>query len=300
MLSAFWNVFVIVGTLASIAACWWLLHWTKGVSNREGDEVGSTGHTWDEDLVELNAPLPRWWFYLFNITIVFALVYLAIYPGLGNLPGFLNWTQIQRYETEVAAADTAQNAVFERFRDMSPQQLVADSEAREIGRRLFANHCAMCHGSDGRGAPGFPNLSDNDWLYGEEYEQVLASIVSGRSGLMPPMGAALGEDGVRDVVVFVQQLSGQKADADLAAAGKAHYDTLCVACHGPDGSGNPVLGAPRLNDDIWLYGGTPDVLATTIAQGRNGHMPAHRDLINEDRQRLLTAWVMSLSQQQAQ
>ncbi|MEJ8568313.1 cytochrome-c oxidase, cbb3-type subunit III [Elongatibacter sediminis] len=295
MLNAFWHWFVIVGTIASILACWWLLHWTKGVSGRKGNEVGSTGHVWDEDLIELNAPLPRWWLHLFNLTIIFALAYLVFYPGLGNIDGILGWTQVQQLEQELEQADARQQEVFERFTDMRPEELIADAEAVGIGRRLFGNYCAMCHGSDGRGAPGFPNLTDDAWLYGNSWEQVATSIRDGRAGVMPPMGAALGEEGVLETVVYVQQLSGQKADPGLAAAGKQRYDTLCVACHGPDGTGNPMLGAPNLTDDAWLYGGTPAVLTETITNGRNGNMPAHRDLLSEERRRLVAAYVLSLS-----
>lgn len=297
MLNSFWNWFVIILTLVSIFGCWWLLHWTKGISNREGEEIGSTGHVWDENLVELNAPLPRWWLHLFNITIVFALVYMLLYPGLGNVPGFLNWTQIERYDEQMEKAEAEQEGVYARFREMEPSELVADAEANEIGRRLFANNCAMCHGSDGRGAPGFPNLGDTEWLYGNSYDQVLTSISQGRRGVMPALGAALGEEGLRDVTVYVQSLSGGKTDPQLAAAGKTQYDMMCVACHGPDGKGNQALGAPDLTNDIWLYGGTPDVIEATIRNGRNGNMPAHQELLSEDRQRLLAAYVLSLSEQ---
>ena len=297
MLNSFWNWFVIILTIGSILACWWLLMWTKGISNRQDKGIGATGHVWDEDLQELNAPLPRWWLYLFNITIVFSLVYLAFFPGLGNIPGILGWTQISRYQSEVSQAEHQQEAIYSRFRDMDEHALVADPEANAIGRRLFANNCAMCHGSDAGGAPGFPNLTDDDWLYGGSFDQVLTSIRQGRSGVMPPMGAALGETGVRDVVVYVQQLSGQKADPDLAAAGKMHFDTVCAACHGPDGKGNQLLGAPNLTDDIWLYGDSPEALTETVSQGRNGNMPSHETLLNKDRQRLLAAYVVSLSSQ---
>jgi len=295
MLNSFWNWFVIILTIGSILACWWLLHWTKGISNREGENIGSTGHVWDENLVELNAPLPRWWLHLFNITIVFALVYLVLYPGLGNVPGWLGWTEIGSYDAEVGQVHAAQEAVYARFRDADPAELMASAEANAIGRRLFANNCAMCHGSDGRGAAGFPNLTDGDWLYGNSYDQVLNTINMGRGGVMPPMGAALGEQGVRDVSQYVLSLSGQAADPAQAAAGKAQFDLYCAACHGPDGKGNQMLGAPNLSDAIWLYGGTPEIIMETITAGRNGKMPAHKDLLNVDRQRLLAAYVLSLS-----
>jgi len=300
MLNSFWNWFVIIITIASILGCWWLLHWTKGVSDRDGEEIGSTGHIWDENIRELNAPLPRWWLHLFNITIVFALVYVLIFPGLGNVPGMLGWSQTGQYDTEITAATQAQESVFARFREMDPAALTADAEAQEIGGRLFAHNCAMCHGSDGRGAATFPNLADNDWLYGGAFDQVLTSISKGRVGTMPPWGPVLGEDGVTEVVAYVQQLAGQEADTQLAAAGKTRYATICIACHGIDGTGNQALGAPNLTNNIWLYGGDPSVIAESIAIGRAGNMPAHENLLNEDKRRLLAAYVTGLSAAQAQ
>jgi len=295
MLNSFWNWWVIIISVATILACWWLLHWTKGVSDRSGDEAGSTGHVWDENISELNTPLPRWWLYLFNITIVFALVYLAIFPGLGNFSGFLGWTQIGQYEEEVAQATVAQEAVFARFRDMDPAALVADQEARDIGGRLFGNNCAMCHGSDGRGAKGFPNLADNDWQWGGSFEQIMFTLENGRMAAMPPLAAALGEEGVPEVVAYVQTLSGQKADAEMAAAGKARFQMICMACHGMDGTGNQALGAPNLTDDIWLYSNDPSDIEYAIRNGRNGKMPAFGTTLSEDHRRLLAAYVMGLS-----
>jgi cytochrome c oxidase cbb3-type subunit 3 len=295
MLNLFWNWWVIIISVGSILACWWLLHWTKGVSDRSGDKAGSTGHVWDDDIRELNTPLPRWWLHLFNITIVFALLYLAAFPGLGNFSGFLGWTQVGQYATEIASATAAQESVFMRFRGMDGPVLMADQEAMEIGGRLFANNCAMCHGSDGRGAKGFPSLADDDWLYGNSFDTVMTSITNGRMGAMPPLGAALGEDGVTEVVAYVQQLSGQTADPELAAAGQARFQMICMACHGMDGTGNQALGAPNLTNGIWLYGGNPADIESTIINGRNGNMPAHGNLLNEDRRRLLAAYVLGLS-----
>ena len=300
MLNTFWNWWVIIISVASILGCWWLLHWTKGVADKDDEEVSSTGHIWDENIRELNAPLPRWWLHLFNITIVFALLYLILFPGLGNVPGILGWSQIAQYDSELAAATAAQESVYARFRDMDPAALTADPEANEIGRRLFGNNCAMCHGSDGRGVPSFPNLTDGDWLYGGSYEQVLTSINQGRVGAMPPWGPVLGEEGVTEVTTYVQQLAGQEADPQLAAAGKTRYDTLCIACHGVDGSGNQTLGSPNLTNNIWLYGGDAATIAESITAGRAGNMPAHEKLLNEDRRRLLAAYVIGLGASQAQ
>lgn len=293
MLSTFWNWFVIVLTVVNILACWWLLMWTRGVSGKE-EGTTTTGHDWD-GLREYNNPLPRWWLNLFNITIVFAIVYLVLYPGLGNFKGLKNWTELGQYSEEMSKAAEVEQAVFGRFKDMDPAALMADREAQEIGRRLFANNCAMCHGSDARGAPGFPNLTDNDWLYGGSFDQIFTSITKGRNGVMPPKGGAnLDEEGVRAVVAYVQQLSGQQSDPELAAKGKPSF-MICSACHGADGKGNQLIGAPNLTDDIWLYGGDAATLTETITNGRNGKMPAHESILSEERRRVLAAWVKSLS-----
>lgn len=295
MLNSFWNWFVIIITIVSILACWWLLHWTKGVSDRSGDDVGSTGHVWDEDLKELNTPLPRWWLHLFNITIIFALVYLALFPGLGNFAGVLGWTQESQYESEMAAAEAAQQAVFARFEDMDAAALMADAGAMETASRLFRQNCAMCHGSDGRGATGFPNLADDDWQWGGSHEQIMSTLKNGRVAAMPPWEAPLGEDGVKEVVAYVRQLSGQEADAQLASAGEARFQMFCVACHGMDGTGNQALGAPNLTDDIWLYGGDAETIEYALRKGRNGQMPAFGESLSEERRKLLAAYVQSLS-----
>ena len=297
MLTSFWSWYVIIITVVTILLCFWLLQWTKGISNRdeEGDGTGTTGHVWDEDLVELNNPLPRWWLQLFYITIAFAFIYLALFGGLGNIPGFLGWSQEGQYEAEVKAASEAQEAIFATYRQMDNKTLMADAEANATGQRLFANSCAMCHGSDARGARSFPNLTDNDWLYGDSFDTVMQSIANGRAGVMPVMVGGLDDAAVGELVVYVQSMSGQKADAGMAERGKKSFDMLCIACHGVDGSGNQALGAPRLNDDIWLYGGEPATIRETVTLGRNGNMPAHKDFLSEDRRRLIAAYVLSLS-----
>jgi len=297
MLTSFWNWYVIIITIGTVLACFWLLQWTKGVSNRdeEGDGTGSTGHVWDEDLVELNNPLPRWWLQLFYGTIVFAFIYLILFGGLGNIGGVLGWSQESQYEAEMVTAKEAQEAIFSRYREMDNETLIADAEANATGQRLFANNCAMCHGSDGGGARGFPNLTDNDWLYGGSFDTVMQTLENGRAGAMPVMVAGLDDKAISELVVYVQSLSGQKADPVMAANGKKNFDMLCVACHGADGSGNQALGAPRLNDEIWLYGGEPETIRKTLMEGRNGNMPAHKDLLSEDQRRLIAAYVLSLS-----
>jgi len=296
MLTTFWHWYVIIITVVTILLCLWILQWTKGISNREeGNETGSTGHVWDEDLIELNNPLPRWWLQLFYITIVFAFIYLGLFGGLGNIPGYLGWSQEGQYAEEMEAAAEAQETIFARYRQLDNEALIADAEANATGQRLFAQSCAMCHGSDGRGARSFPNLTDDDWLYGGSFDTVMQSIANGRNGAMPVMVGGLDDAGVNNLVAYVQSMSGQQVDAGMAAEGKTHFDMLCIACHGPDGSGNQALGSPRLNDEIWLYGGETETIKETVTKGRNGNMPVHKDLLSEDRRRLIAAYVLSMS-----
>ncbi len=300
MLDTFWNVFAIVIIIGSILGCWWLLHWTKGISDRDDeDDIHDTGHVWDHDIRELNNPLPRWWLNLFNITIVFALVYLALYPGLGNIAGFLGWSQENQYEEQRAEAEAATAEVFARYNAMDLDALIRDEAAMETGRRLFGQNCAMCHGSDARGADGFPNLVDAHWQWGGGYDTVLATIDGGRNAAMPPWAPALGEEGVPQVIEYVRSLSGLEHDAALATEGQGKYAMFCIACHGPDGTGNPALGAPNLTDDYWLYGSDRETLAEGLHEGRFGAMPAFGEQLSEDRRKLLAAYVIGLGESAA-
>lgn len=293
-MSAGWSWFVIILTVANILGCVWLLWWTRRIrgSKPEGE---TTGHVWDGDLVEGNKPMPRWWINLFYITIVWAFIYLLWYPGLGSFAGIGGWTSQGEHAADVAAAQAKIEPVLARFRGQPVTALAADAEALELGRSVFANNCATCHGSDARGARGFPNLVDADWQWGGDPDSVLVSVLSGRQAMMPGMGAVLGDAGVAATTAYVQSLSGQPVDQALAAAGSTHFQTLCVACHGADGRGNPMLGAPNLTDGIWLYGGDAETIAETIIKGRMGQMPGHTALIGEDRARLATAWVLAQS-----
>ena len=297
MLDTFWNWFAIVLIIGSILGCWWLLHWTKGISDRDDeDDIHDTGHVWDDDIRELNNPLPRWWLNLFNITIVFALVYLALYPGLGNLGGYFGWTQEQQHEEELAAAEAATAGVFAKYNAMDLDTLIRDPAAMATGRRLWGQNCAMCHGSDLRGGAGFPNLVDEHWQWGEGYDAVLTAITNGRNAAMPPWAAALGEDGVPQVIEYVRRLSNLEHDAALAAEAQGKFGMFCVACHGPEGKGNPALGAPNLTDDYWLYGSDREDIETGLREGRYGVMPAFEGQLNEDRRKLLTAYVIGMGQ----
>jgi len=293
--SSFWNWYIIVPTVGGIIACFLLIRWLSTTIKPE-DEGKEMDHVWDESLVELNNPLPRWWLNMFYITLFFGIGYLALYPGLGTFKGFLGWTSIGQYEREIDIADAKYGPLFKKFQEMPIIAVAADPEARRMGERLFVNYCATCHGSDARGARGFPNLRDNDWLYGGSPEAIEATLLNGRNGVMPAWKDALGGDGgVSDMSEYVLSLSGRNVDQAAAARGEEKFQMLCVACHGADGTGNQALGAPNLTDNIWLYGGSSKQVMETLATGRMGVMPPHRDFLGEDKVHLLAAYVYSLS-----
>lgn len=293
-MSAAWSIFIIVLTVVMIVGCTWLLWSTSRPIKGEGE---TTGHVWDGDIREYNKPLPRWWLHLFYATIVYSIGYLIWYPGLGNYAGVGEWTSVKQHDADRDEAEARLAPLFARFETMSIEQIAGDADGLRLGRSVFGNHCAMCHGSDARGAIGFPNLTDSDWLWGGTPDAILSSVMDGREGLMPPLGAVLGSDlAVSEVAVYTQSLSGRKVDVEMAAAGKRRYDTLCIACHGADGTGNQALGAPNLTDDIWVHGSGLDAIRTAIVEGRHGQMPAHRDIIGPVRARLVAAWVWAQSQ----
>jgi cytochrome c oxidase cbb3-type subunit III len=250
---------------------------------------------WDKDLREYNNPLPKWWLWLFYITIAFGLLYLAFYPGLGNFAGLKGWTQANQYAAERAAVEAKAQEILAPLAAMPVADLVNNPQAMATAKNLYLQNCAQCHGSDGGGAVGFPNLRNVDWQWGGDADAVVATIANGRVAAMPPWAAVLGDQGVNEVVAYVQQLSGQQADAVLATAGEARFQTVCAACHGVDGKGNPLLGAPNLTDDIWLYGGDSASIRKTIVDGRNGQMPAWNDKLGEQRVKLLAAYVTKLA-----
>ena len=294
--SSFWDFYVTIITLVSIAACAVLLNSMS--RRRVAADPDKTGHVWDEDLQEYNNPLPRWWIWLFYITIVFSLAYLYFYPGLGARTGAWEWTSTGEYRQEMANSERELAPMYQQFASTSVETLAADPAAQALGQRLFLNHCAQCHASDGGGSKGFPNLSDKDWLYGGEPDMIKTSILNGRNGVMPPFGSALGQEGVRDTAHYVRSLSGLTADSIRIARGKSLYSNTCAACHGADGRGNPALGAPNLTDKTWLYGSAEPVVMETISRGRNNVMPAHGDFLGEDRVHVLAAYVYGLSHPQ--
>lgn len=293
--SGFWSVYISVLTVASLAGCTVLLWKLSSQRLPAGQKAGVTGHVWDGDLAEYNNPLPRWWIWLFYITLVFAVVYLVLYPGLGSYPGVLKWTSQGQYEGEQAQAKEKYEPIYAKYAAMAIPAVAADAQAREIGLRLFLNHCSQCHASDARGGKGFPNLTDDDWLYGGDPDTIVATITSGRSGIMPPWGQVVGADGVKNLAQYVMSLSGKAHDQARADNGKPLFQTNCVACHGADAKGNPALGAPNLTDGTWLYGGGEATLMESIGNGRNGVMPAWGEFLGPEKVHILAGYVYGLS-----
>lgn len=293
--SGFWSWFIILLTVGSFAGVLWLILWMSEKRKEPGAKAETMGHVWDEDLAELNNPLPQWWLIMFYITIAFGAVYLLLYPGLGSFRGLLNWTQHGRYDSEMRAAEETYGPLYEGYLKQDIKTLSANPEALKTGHRLFVNYCAVCHGSDARGATGFPNLRDTDWLYGGDPMQIQASIANGRSGAMPAWEAALGKDGVFNVTEYVISLSGRPVNETAASLGREKYQQMCVACHGADGTGNTAIGAPNLADSVWLYGGSQRAVMDSIANGRQGNMPPHSEFLGEAKVHLLAAYVYSLS-----
>ncbi|HEX6590514.1 MAG TPA: cytochrome-c oxidase, cbb3-type subunit III [Moraxellaceae bacterium] len=293
-MSSFWNIWIIGIVVLNIAGCAWLLMWTRKMNIADMPADGTTGHEYD-GIREYNNPLPAWWLYLFWITIVFAIAYLVLFPGLGAYKGTLGWTSHGEVAKDQESYQKQYGALYADFAKVPVEQLAKDARAMKIAGRLFANNCAMCHGGDAKGAKGFPNLTDADWLYGGTPDRIKETLTMGRNAMMPAWKDSLGDEGIKKAVHYVMSLSGRKHDAALAAAGADVFATNCAACHGADGKGNQMMGAPNLADAVWLYGGTEPVLTQTLENGRNGHMPAQKEALGDERIHLLTAYVWSLS-----
>ena len=290
-LSAF---IIVLTTLNVVGAVWLMVAMRKRGAAEPGPSAETTGHTWDGDLAEYNNPLPRWWLWMFFISVAFAVGYLVLYPGFGSYAGTLGWTSARQHQELQQASEAQAQQIMARFDGKSLEQLRDDPAAHTVGRNLFANNCAVCHGADGHGNVGFPNLSDQDWLYGGAPEQIETTITAGRAGVMIPWKDVLGSAGVENVLAYVLSLSGRAPPAGDVAAGQALFNTNCVACHGADGRGNQTLGAPNLTDHTWLYGGSVDAVRASIAGGRQGQMPAQLDRLGAQRVKLLAAYVLSL------
>ena len=296
-MTTFWAWFVAIGTIVFIIWATWLISWSakQGPQGKEDEDL--VGHKWDGDLEEWNNPAPKWWLYLYFITIVFGVGYLIAYPGICIFEGVLGWSQEGQYEAEMEASAERYEPIYAKFAAMDFAERVADPDANKLGASLYASYCTTCHGSDARGAAGFPNLTDADWQWGSTEDAIYTSIYQGRRAVMTPWAQVLGSDeAVDNMVSYVRSLSGLEEADEAAMSAKAQFTTLCAACHTPAGTGNPMLGAPNLTDDVWLYGSSPEIIRTAIEQGRQGQMPVFGDFLGENRTKILAAYVYSLSQ----
>ncbi len=285
-----WHWFIIAGTALSLAFFLWLL-----LNNRR-TEGGTTGHEWD-GIEELDNPLPAWWVGMFVVTIVFAVGYLVIYPGAGNFQGVLDWTSTGEHNASAEAHSQRFAALYTRLASLSPEELAADTEGMQVGRRLFLNNCSTCHGVNGGGAPGFPNLRDEHSIWGGSFADIETTINEGRTAAMPPWGPALGDDGVTNVANYVMSVAGLPHNEARAQAGAGQYQVFCVSCHGTEGKGNPLLGAPNITTSgSWIYGTTLEDVAQTIRSGRQGVMPAYGEILDQEQRKILASYVTSLSQ----
>jgi len=291
-MSTFWSLWVMALVTLTAVGSWWLLQSNRKVPPGEG---ATTGHEWD-GIEELNNPLPYWWYIMFILSLLFLVAYLVLYPGFGTFPGVLNWSSTGAWQKEVQEAEKEFGPLFARYGAMSVEQLQQEPQALKMGQRIFATNCSVCHGSSATGSFGFPNLTDSEWLYGGTAEAIETTILSGRRGQMPPWGSILGDEKVKQVTAHVVSLSGGTADPKLAEAGKAVFASTCTACHGMDGKGNQLIGAPDLTNAIWLYGGAPGQIEHSIAAGRAGQMPTFEQTLGAQKVRIVAAYVYSLSQ----
>jgi len=293
--SNFWPIFITAISLLGIFGCALLLWLTSKVKVVSTNDSNTSAHVWDEDLREMNNPLPRWWVWLFIITIIFAIFYLIAYPGLGSYSGKLGWTALNQYEKEMETAKKELEPLYSKFAAMSAEELAVNPEAKAIGTSLFMNNCSQCHGSDAKGSRGFPNLTDHDWIHGGSPEKITETLVGGRMGMMPPMAAAVGnEDDVKNVANYVLSLSNSKHDSARAALGKEKF-AICAACHGAEGKGNQAIGALNLTDNIWLHGAGEKAIIKRINYGVVNQMPAQGTKFSPAQIHVLASYVWGLS-----
>jgi len=296
--SAFWPYFISAIVIGGIVFCMAVLLLTS--KSHDAAHTGeSTGHVYDEDIIEMNNPMPRWWMWMFVLTCVFGVAYLFLYPGLGTWEGKLGWSQVKQYEQEVKESNDRIAPIYAKYANMPAEEVAKDAKAMAIGERLFMNNCAQCHGSDAHGSRGFPNLTDNDWLYGGAPETIKETITNGRNGMMPPMAAAIGNaDEVKNVAHYVLSLSESAHDTNRAALGKEKF-AACAACHGVDGKGNQAIGAPNLTDDTWLHGAGEAAIIERINHGKNNKMPAQGSRFTPEQIHVLAAYVWRFSNAEA-
>ncbi len=294
-MSTFWSIVVDIVIVLNIIGCYLLIRWVAKPTTGEAKKGEPTGHVWDDDLTELNNPMPRWWLYMFYISIIFALGYIALYPTLNNYSGLLGWTSTKEYQQEVAKADEKYGPIFSQFSKTPLEELSKDEHAQKVGQRLFVTYCAQCHASDAGGSRGFPNLTDNDWIWGGKASDIKNSIMNGRNATMPAWGSVLKPEQISHVTDYVLSLSGRAHKATDATRGKAVFNSYCAACHTADATGNQAMGAPNLADKVWLYGASRNKIIESITNGRSGKMPPHKAFLGEDKVHVLAAYVYGLS-----
>ena len=293
--SGFWSWFIIIPTALGIIGCFVLLVKLSGGKIDPDKDPETMGHVWDEDLEELNNPLPMWWLFMFHFTIVFSVIYLVLYPGMGTFEGILGWTQTSQYQEEMDTAAEEYDPIFNKYANQDLVAVSENPEANTIGKRLYATYCTQCHGSDARGARGYPDLTDDDWLWGGKPEDIKKTIMQGRAGSMPAWQEVIGTEGVFNVSEYVRSLGGQEGNRVVISKGKEIFATNCAVCHGADAKGNYMFGAPNLTDNKWLYGGTQKRVVESVSKGRIGQMPPHAEFLGEAKVHLLAAYVYSLS-----
>ncbi len=296
-LSTFWHFWVSAIVIGSMLGCAALLILTKKSQKFDEETDQTTGHSYD-GIEELDNPLPKWWNYFFWSTIFFGFGYILIY-GVGGWKGFSDWSSYGQWENEVAKAEAQYKPYYDKLTAMSIEELATNEEALATGQRIFASNCAVCHGPTASGSEGFPNLTDNDWLYGGSPAAIKHTILAGRNGAMPANGLKpdMTDEQRKDITAHVLSLSGREGSGD-ATKGKALFAQACAACHGADGAGLQAVGAPNLTDNIWLYGGSEAKIEFTIRHGRAGVMPAWKEILGEDKVHVVSAYVYSLSQDQ--
>jgi cytochrome c oxidase cbb3-type subunit 3 len=290
-MSNFWSIFITVGTLGSIVWFVYVLMVNRKTSHKPGE---TTGHNYD-GIEELDNPLPSWWFWMFVLLIVYSLGYLLYYPGLGNFKGLSEWTSTVELEADWQANEAKFAPLFARFREIPVAQLPLQPEAMKMGQRLFATNCAVCHGAAATGAAGFPDLTDKAWLWGESGAAIETTIKDGCTAAMPPHEVMFDEAKIADLTGYLLSLNGQQKDLQSVARGKTTYGQICFACHGPEAKGNPLMGAPDLTNQVWLYGDTQTQIQLSIAKGRGGIMPGFDDRLGADKVHILAGYVYGLS-----
>jgi len=296
--SEFWSWYIIIPTILGLVGCVALLLKNTGGKTDPDKTVETLGHVWDEDLEELNNPLPLWWLFMFYFTIVFGFIYLVLYPGLGSFEGILGWNQVNAYEEEKVVASEKYDPIFDKYVNQDLITVANNPEAVTIGKRLFSAYCTQCHGSDAGGARGYPSLRDDDWLFGGKPEDIKKSILEGRVGTMPAWKEVLDTKEIFNLAAYVRSLSGYQGDSTVISRGKESFVTNCAVCHGADARGNYQFGAPNLTDKVWLYGSSQNRVIESISKGRNGQMPPHKEFLGEAKAHLLAAYVYSLSQKE--